>query len=188
MCNLAMFSAKCFAIGVSDEIEHTAIWILRNALETDEDADGVVYLPSAVILMEHCAIKLFSLSLMKVHGKISVEEEHPMATGASAQKAGVPGAGSSHSRWLFWRRRFQELGRNLDPTIAGPAKKGFMGMISCGRLMDLCVPGEVRFAKHLQQAMWKELKRSGKESVDGNEIDINLDWVDVDAECEPQQD
>ncbi|EQB49242.1 hypothetical protein CGLO_11444 [Colletotrichum gloeosporioides Cg-14] len=184
MCNLAMFSAKCFAIGVSDEIERTATWVMRNALETEEDMDGLVYLPSAAIMVQNCAFKLFSLRLMRLQGTHSPEEDRP----ASAQKAGIHEVRFSQSRWLYWRRRFQEIGRHHDPIVAAQAKKGFMAMISCGRLLDLSVLGELRFEKHLQQAMWEELKRSGKDSVDGDEININLDWVDVDAEYEPQQD
>ncbi|KAF4873011.1 hypothetical protein CGCSCA1_v007936 [Colletotrichum siamense] len=188
MSNLAMFSAKCFALGVSDDIERTATWVMRNALETEEGTDGLVYLPSAAILVQNCAFKLFSLPLMRLQGTRSPEENGPATTGISAQKAGIHNVRFSQSRWLYWRRRFQEIGRHHDPTVASQAKKGFMAMISCGRLLDLFVLGELRFEKHLQQAMWEELKRSGKESVGGGDIDINLDWVDVDAESEPQQD
>ncbi|KAF0315265.1 hypothetical protein RB213_005496 [Colletotrichum asianum] len=188
MCNLAMFSAKCFAIGVSDDIERTATWVVRNALETEEDTDGLVHLPSAVILVQNCAFKLFSLPLMRLQVTRSPEEDGPAITGVMAQKADIHEVRFSQSRWLYWRRRFQEIGRHHDPTVAAQAKKGFMAMISCGRLLDLSVLGELRFEKHLRQAMWEEHKRSGKESVDGDEIDINLDWIDVDAEGEQQQD
>ncbi|KAH9242554.1 hypothetical protein K456DRAFT_1819211, partial [Colletotrichum gloeosporioides 23] len=188
MCNLAMFSAKCFAIGVSDDIERTATWVMRNALETEEDTDGLVYLPSAVILVQNCVFKLFSLPLMRLQVTRSPEEDGPATTGVMVQKADIHEVRFSQSRWLYWRRRFQEISRHHDPTVAAQAKKGFMAMISCGRLLDLFVLGELGFEKHLQQAMWEELKRSGKESVDGDEININLDWVDVDAKSESQQD
>ncbi len=51
-------------------------------------------------------------------------------------------------------------------------------MISCGRTLDYDVPGEAKFAEKLQAAMWGELVRSGKKSVSGDEIDIDVDWAD----------
>lgn len=162
MRNLAMFSAKCFALGVSDNIERTAAWVMRNALETEEDTDGLIYLPSATISVQNCAFKLFPLPLMRLQGTRSPEENGPATTDISAQKADIHDVRFSQSRWLYWRRRFQEIGRHHDLTVASQAKKGFMAMISCGRLLDLSVLGELRFEKHLQQAMWEELKRSRK--------------------------
>ncbi|KAL9098457.1 MAG: hypothetical protein Q9187_009662, partial [Circinaria calcarea] len=81
-------------------------------------------------------------------------------------------------RWLFWRRRLQELSHNADTAVAEKAKKGFMSMIFCGRNLDYDVPGEVTFKAKLEAAMGEALAKSGKESVDGDEIDINVDWVD----------
>lgn len=51
-------------------------------------------------------------------------------------------------------------------------------MISCGRNLDYNVPGEARFTEKLQAAMGEALAKSGKKSVSGNDIDINVDWVD----------
>ena len=53
-----------------------------------------------------------------------------------------------------------------------------MAMITAGRLLDYEVPGEEKFKEKLQAAMGEELARSGKQSVSGDDIDINVDWVD----------
>lgn len=79
---------------------------------------------------------------------------------------------------MCWRRRLQELSHNGDLAVAKEAKKGFMSMISRDRELDFDVPGEARFAEKLQTAMWETLVRSGKKSLGGDEIDINVDWVD----------
>jgi hypothetical protein len=53
-----------------------------------------------------------------------------------------------------------------------------MSMIFCGRDLDYDVPGEMKFTEMLQAAMGEELAKSGKQCVDGDDIDINVDWVD----------
>ncbi|MCJ1404374.1 hypothetical protein MMC11_007599 [Xylographa trunciseda] len=97
----------------------------------------------------------------------SFEEQskaHLLALGALAQRAGIDQHGFSIKRWLFWRRRLQELSHNADTAVAEKSNKGFMSMISCGRNLDYDVPGEAKIAEKLQAAMGEALAKSGKES------------------------
>ncbi|KAF2807349.1 uncharacterized protein BDZ99DRAFT_465256 [Mytilinidion resinicola] len=177
-CNLAEFSAKVLTVGIyRDEIAVTALWYLREALETDDEAKAFALLPAAVVWIENCRHTLLAFSATdQSYGTHS--KPHLLAPGALARRAGVEEQGFSMNRWLFWRRRLQDLSHNADSAIAKEAKKGFMAMIFCGRDLDYEVPGEMKFTEKLQAAMGEELVRSGKESVDGEDIDINVDWVD----------
>ena len=177
-CNLAAFSAKALAVGICrDSIGLTALWYLREALETDDEPKVISLLPATVVWIEQCGDHLLTFSAMNQ----SYEEQskaHLLALGALAQRADIDQHGFSIKRWLFWRRRLQELSHNVDTAVAEKAKKGFMGMISCGRNLDYNVPGEAKFTEKLQAAMGEALAKSGKKSVSGDDIDINVDWVD----------
>ena len=177
-CNLAAFSAKALAVGLCrDSISLTALWYLREALETDDEPKAISLLPATVIWIEQCGDHLLTFSAMNQ----SYEEQskaHLLALGALAQRADIDQPGFSIKRWLFWRRRLQELSHNGNTAVAKEAKKGFMSMISCGRNLDYDVPGEAKFAEKLQAAMGEALAKSGKKSVSGDDIDINVDWVD----------
>ncbi|OCK74559.1 hypothetical protein K432DRAFT_386737 [Lepidopterella palustris CBS 459.81] len=177
-CNLAAFSAKTLAAGICrDSLGLTALWYLREALETDDEAKAIALLPAAVVWIEDCPHKLLTFSAINQ----SYEEQskaHLIAPGALARRADIDQHGFSLKRWLFWRRRLQELSHNADLAVAKEAKKGFMGMIFCGRDLDYDVPGEAKFTERIQTAMGEELAKSGKESVSGDDIDINVDWVD----------
>ena len=177
-CNLAAFSAKALAVGICrDSIGLTALWYLREALETDDEPKVISLLPATVVWIEQCGVHLLTFSAMNQ----SHEEQskaHLLALGALAQRADIDQHGFSIKRWLFWRRRLQELSHNADTAVAKKAKKGFMSMISCGRHLDYNVPGEAKFTEKLQAAMGEALAKSGKESVSGDDIDINVDWVD----------
>ena len=177
-CNLAGFSAKALAAGICRvSIGLTALWYLREALETDDEAKVISLLPATVIWIERCGDHLLTFSAMKQ----SYEEQskaHLSAPGALAQRAGIGQHGFSINRWLSWRRRLQDLSQNADTAVAKMAKKGFMSMISCGSNLDYGVPGEAKFKEKLQAAMGEALAKSGKESVSGDDIDINVDWAD----------
>lgn len=177
-CNLAAFSAKALAVGICrDSLGLTALWYLREALETDDEAKAIALLPAAVIWVDHCRHKLLTFSAINQ----SYEEQskaHLLPPGALPRKAEIDQHGFSLKRWLFWRRRLQELSHNADSAVAKEAKKGFMNMINCGRDLEYDVPGEAKFAERLQAAMGEALTKSGKQSVSGDDIDINVDWVD----------
>ena len=177
-CNLAAFSAKALAVGICrDSLGWTALWYLREALETDDEAKAIALLPAAVLWIEHCRHKLLTFSATDQ----SYEEQskaHLSVPGALARRAEIDHHSFSLKRWLFWRRRLQELSRNADSAVAKEAKRGFMNMISCGRDLDYDVPGEAKFAERLQTAMGEALAKSGKQSLSGEDIDVNVDWVD----------
>lgn len=176
--NLAAFTAKALAVGVSrDGLARTALWLLREALETADASRARALLPAAAVLVDHCRFQLLGLS---AEGRSSYEGGPPAAAldpGALALAAGVTRGGFSMDRWLFWRQRFQQLNHESDPAVSAEAHKGFMNMIRCGLDLGYDVPGEERFNQRLQKAMWEELVRSGKQSVGGDEIDIKVDWV-----------
>ncbi|KAH7303999.1 hypothetical protein BKA65DRAFT_225601 [Rhexocercosporidium sp. MPI-PUGE-AT-0058] len=176
-CNLAAFSAKLFAVNsCQDSLRLTVLWYLRAALEVEDETKTIALLPAAVVWVDHCRHKLLTLSVIEQSDK--EPRSQLLAAGELARKAGVDQDGFSLQRWLFWRRRFQELSHNEDKEVVKEAKKGFMNMIFCGRELDFDVPGEAKFTERLQAAMWEALVNSGKESVSGDEIDIDVDWVD----------
>ncbi|KAF5551663.1 hypothetical protein FMEXI_3229 [Fusarium mexicanum] len=172
--SLATFSAKALAAGVCEEqISSTGLWYMREALETSDD-NVTKFLPGAVIWMELCSHALLRHCALKAHEQ---QLEH------SSLNLGPAGeAGSGMARWLFWRRRFQKLSHHPDTSLAQLAKKGFMAMIHCGQDVDYSVQGEDVFVKKLQATMWAELVKSGKKSLDGDDIDIDPDWVDGENE------
>ncbi|PNP74193.1 hypothetical protein FNYG_12242 [Fusarium nygamai] len=171
--SLATFSAKALAAGICEEqISSTALWYMREALETSDDCIAK-FLPGAVVWMEPCPHALLKDCVLK-----SDEQQSSLNLGPLAQDQPIDEAGFSIARWLFWRRRFQKLSHHPDTSLAQLAKKGFMAMIHCGRDVDYSVPGEDVFAERLQTIMWAELVKSGKESLDGDDVDIDPDWVD----------
>ncbi|MCJ1437802.1 hypothetical protein MMC27_007189 [Xylographa pallens] len=177
-CNLAAFSAKALAVGICrDSIGRTALWYLREALETDDEPKVIRLLPATVVWIEQCGDHLLTFS---ARDQSSEEEStaHFLAPGALALREGIDRHGFSMQRWLFWRRRLQEFSHHADPAVAQTARKGFMRMINCGRNLDYNVPGEAKFAEKLQAVMGEALVTSGKNSVSGDDIDIDVDWVD----------
>ncbi|KAG7405323.1 hypothetical protein ACKAV7_013391 [Fusarium commune] len=174
--SLATFSAKVLAAGICEEqISSTGLWYMREALETSND-NITKFLPGAVVWMELCPHALLRDCVLKADEQQS--EQSSLNRGPLAQDQRADEAGFSMAWWLFWRRRFQKLSHHPDTSLAQLAKKGFMAMIHCGRDVDYSVPGEDVFAERLQATMWAELVKSGKESLDGDDIDIDPDWVD----------
>ncbi|KAF5592845.1 hypothetical protein FPCIR_5528 [Fusarium pseudocircinatum] len=177
---LATFSAKVLAAGVCEEqISSIGVWYMREALETNND-NTAKFLPGAIIWMELCPHALLRSCVPKEdeqQSKLSSLDLGPLALDQRFDDAG-----SSMAQWLFWRRRFQKLSHHPDTSLAQLAKKGFMAMIHCGRDLDDSVPGEDVFAERLQATMWAELVKSGKESLDGDDVDIDPDWVDKETQ------
>ncbi|KAF5988842.1 hypothetical protein FCOIX_245 [Fusarium coicis] len=171
--SLATFSAKVLAAGICEEqISSTALWFMCEALETSDDCIAK-FLPGAVAWMELCPHALLKDCVLKADKQQSSLNLGPLAQG---QRVGE--AEFSLARWLLWRRRFQKLSHHPDTSLAHLAKKGFMAMIHCGRDVNYSFPGEDVFAERLQATMWTELVKSGKESLDGDDVDIDPDWVD----------
>ncbi|KAF5640043.1 uncharacterized protein FTJAE_4590 [Fusarium tjaetaba] len=175
--SLATFSAKVLAAGICEEqISSTALWYMREALETSDDCTAK-FLPGAAVWMEMCPHALLKDCVLKAD-----KQQSSLNLGPLAQDQRVDKAGFSMARWLFWRSRFQKISHHPDTSLAQLAKKGFMAMIHCGRDVDYGVPGEDAFAERLQATMWAELVKSGKVSLDGDDVDIDPDWVDGEKE------
>ncbi|KAH7013020.1 hypothetical protein EDB80DRAFT_709230 [Ilyonectria destructans] len=176
-CNLAAFSAKALHLGIYREaLGLTALWFLREALETDDEAKTAALLPAAVVWFSHGRHKLLAFS---VSGKTYEEDSksHLVTPGTLARAANVDAHGFSIKRWLFWRQRLQELSHSADSAVAKEAKDGFMLMVSSGRELAYDVPGEARFSERLHATLHEELIRSGKESVGTDDIDVVVEWV-----------
>lgn len=177
--NLAAFSAKSLAIGVSpDVLGLIALSYLREALETDNEVTAAAQLPAAVVWIDHCRDKLLAFSAAGRFRDAQYQVAHPAAPGVLAEKANVTLRGYSLERWLFWRQRLQRLSRNADITVVKSARQGFLSMITCGRDLDYEVPGEAKFVEKLQVVMAEALAASGKPSVGLEDINIDVDWVD----------
>ncbi|KAG5756516.1 hypothetical protein H9Q72_008486 [Fusarium xylarioides] len=161
--SLATFSSKVLAANICEkQISSTALWYMREALETSDDSIAR-FLPGAVVWMKLCSHALLRDCVLKTD-----ERQSSVKLGPLAQDQRVDEAGFSIARWLFWRRRFQKLSHHPDTSLAQLSKKGFMAMIHCGRDVDYSVPGEEVFAERLQATMWTELVKSDKESLDGD--------------------
>lgn len=175
-CNLAAFSAKALHLGIYREaLGLTALWFLREALETDDEAKTAALLPAAVVWFSHGRHKLVAFSVS--HKTYEDSKSHLVTPGALARAANIDAHGFSMKRWLFWRQRLQELSHSADSAVAKEAKEGFMLMVSSGRELAYDVPGEARFSERLYATLDEELIRSGKESVGTDDIDVVVDWV-----------
>ncbi|CZR44651.1 uncharacterized protein FPRO_14404 [Fusarium proliferatum ET1] len=148
---------------------------MREVLEANDD-NIAKFLPGAVLWMELCPYALLKGCVLK--GDEQQSGQSSLNLGTLPQDQCVNNVGFSMARWLIWRRRFQKLSRHADTSLAQLAKKGFMAMIHRGRDVDYSVPGEDVFAERLQATMWTELVKSGKESLDGDDVDIDTNWVD----------
>ncbi|KAK1623648.1 hypothetical protein BDP81DRAFT_410592 [Colletotrichum phormii] len=193
--NLAAFSAKVMAVGLCKEsVAGTAFWVFERALGGDENGDGdggeimLRGLVAAVgVWLEYASHQLLARCCSSpscVVGGGGRDETltdliSPVDDPSTDQATAESRYGEfSMSHWLRWRRRLQELSHDADADVARLAKRGFMSMIFCGRDLEVEVEGEARFAERLQGAMYRELVRSGKEVVEGEEIEIEADWVD----------
>ncbi|KAK1689505.1 hypothetical protein BDP55DRAFT_765759 [Colletotrichum godetiae] len=195
--NLAAFSAKVMAVGLCKEsVAGTAFWVFERALGGDENGDGdgdggEIFLRGLVaavgVWLEYASHQLLarccsSPSCVVGGGRRKVFVENPISLVDDLlkdQATAEPQCGEfSMSHWLRWRRRLQELSRDADADVARLAKRGFMSMIFCGRDLRVEVEGEARFVERLQGNMYRELVRSGKDVVEGEEVEIEVDWVD----------
>lgn len=179
LCNLAAFSAKSLAVGVyPDRLGITALSYLCQALETDDETIAGTRIPAAIVWIEHCRDKLLVFS---VTGRFN-DPQHGMAhlvePGLLARRADITLPGYSLERWLFWRRRLQHLSRHSDPIVAKEARRGFVSMATCGRDLGYDVPGEAIFEERMLKAAGEALAASGKTSLDLEDSDIDVDWVD----------
>lgn len=193
---LATFSAKVLAMGLCEEsVAGTAFWVFERALGGDESGNGdekegeVVergLVPAVGVWLEHASHALLSRCCSSPAAG-GLDSTAAAATNLIRPADGPPTDHTtakikyddfSMSHWLRWRRRLQELSHDADADVARLAKKGFMSMIFCGRDLGVEVEGEERFAERLQEVMYRELVSSGKGVVEGEEVEIEPNWVE----------
>ncbi|GAD91875.1 hypothetical protein NECHADRAFT_87592 [Paecilomyces variotii No. 5] len=161
-CNLASFSAKALSIGLCrEEISLTALWYLREALETNNEARTMALLPVVRVWFDYCRHTLLTFSFENQYYD-DKSKTHLVAPGNLAQSANISQQGFSLKRWLFWRERLKRLSNSTCTTAAYEAKKSFINMVNCGRELDYDVPDEAIFAEKLHGAMAEALSKSGK--------------------------
>jgi hypothetical protein len=177
--NLAAFSAKSLAVGICpDTLGLTSLSYLCEALETDDETTIATRLPAVTVWIEQCRDKLLVFSVTGRFSEAKPEVAHLAELGVLARRADVKLPGCSLERWLFWRRRLQQLSHHSDPAVAKEARKGFMSMVTCGRLLDYEVPGEAKFEERVQVAMTEALATGGNACLNLEEADFDVDWVD----------
>jgi Protein of unknown function (DUF3632) len=180
--NLAAFTGKGVALGVGgDNVALCALLLLREALQLfarpEESGRELVVqlLPACTVLLQQCGHKLLTLCIS--NKKL---EQHDMRSSVHGQQAvrELEQADFDVGRWFCWRKAFQELSRSKDVVIATEAKRSFDSMIRCGRELGCVVEGEEKHWERVKIALTEELNRSGKESVDLEDIVTEPDWVD----------
>ncbi|KAE8322465.1 hypothetical protein BDV39DRAFT_183859 [Aspergillus sergii] len=135
--NLSAFIARLSAWGVcGSELCICALSIFRDTFETrrpltatdDQQGHGLLpiadLLPAAVAWFELCGYKIESLCL-------SGQRFESSTVGELAREAQVvPDTGFSTSRWLFWRRRLEEISHCGHAEMAALAERG-MRVMQC---------------------------------------------------------
>ncbi|KAF3481993.1 uncharacterized protein GIQ15_04752 [Arthroderma uncinatum] len=196
--SVAVWTAKLCAAGVcSDDLSRCALWLFKQALETDrqlieddgqgdskgdkEDTCPTIQdlLPACLAWLKYSNIKLVRLSQANYTGIHSSDGGHDDTTmpGNLAVKAGVTQVGFSVQRWLFWRQRFKDLYRSEVPSVVKLAKSCFDASIFSGMDVGISIPGEKIYLTRLFEALDKEMEaREFKECVDAEDIDIDMDW------------
>ena len=100
------------------------------------------------------------------------------AAGELVMKAGVGSRALSLERWLFWRQRFKETAEREDEDWRKEGRRGSGHVINCGIEMGHDVPGEKMYSEQVQKALMDELKRSGKNFMSDQDLDLDLDWTE----------
>ncbi|KJZ77764.1 hypothetical protein HIM_02941 [Hirsutella minnesotensis 3608] len=200
--NLATLTAKLCASGVcSHDIADCALWLFREALETERPLDtesgegqaaGSVgptiaqLLPACLAWLDHGSFKLAKLcagghSSMSMTSASGDDQRLLISPGPLAVKSNIPPKDYSMERWLFWRRRLGELYISGNEAVAPIARKCFEIMVSSGLPMGVDIPGEKRYLERVFEALDKELvARDFKESIASEDIRIDPRWADDD--------
>ncbi|KAE8167792.1 hypothetical protein BDV40DRAFT_295417 [Aspergillus tamarii] len=137
--NLSAFIARLSAWGVcGSELCVCALSIFRDTFETRrgltaaDDQQGDSLLPIADLLP--AAVAWFELSGYKIESLcLSGQGFETSTVGELAREAQVvPDTGFSTSRWLFWRRRLEEISHCDHAEMAALAQRGLRLMQSWG--------------------------------------------------------
>ena len=129
--NLAAFIARLANLGIcNDALSICGLSLLRETLETprrltaSENGSEVPIaelLPAVNLWLEHAPHKLIMLS-NNSYNEFPAEEA---GLGELAQQARVAPSGFSESRWLFWRKRLEEISRRGEEQVVKDALFGF---------------------------------------------------------------
>ncbi|KAJ4163429.1 hypothetical protein LMH87_005160 [Akanthomyces muscarius] len=192
--SLAVFSGKLCAVGVCvPELAQSALWLLKEALETDRPETGpstgsralVRASPTIADLLPACLAwlkfgngKLAKLSLENYRPTTVQVDVSSHSPGSLATGSGIESEGFSLARWLFWRQRLGDLYRHGCDEVAKLARACFEEMIYAGLAMSIDIPGEKRYLAKLFEALDKELASKPKWSCLGAEdIEIDPTWA-----------
>lgn len=191
--NLAAFTARLCALGICENnLAFCAIWLLRKALEMPRRVTRPYYrlrrsvvelLPACVAWFQFSGYKLLTLAtsnLSYVNSVYFTEDDVKLtAPGELALKAGVVQWGFSHSRWLFWKNRFNELTRFDDGEVATMAKFGYDAMVRAEERMayENANKGSEEVVDRVDPELLERMKRA---MMCGEKVDsgVELDWVD----------
>ncbi|KAM5458262.1 hypothetical protein MaudCBS49596_000175 [Microsporum audouinii] len=197
--SLAVLTAKLCAVGIcSDSLSHCALWLFKEALETErpdisslpsarlgdgseEDSRPTILdlLPACLEWLKHNNTKLAKLSLVNYDPGNSTADADGLLTtpGELAIKSNVRQPGFSLARWLFWRQRFKDLYRSGNEPLIKMGRACFDESIFSGLGAGLIIPGEKIYLDRLFEAIDKELAARGNiGSVDATEVEIDMDW------------
>ncbi|KAF7938903.1 uncharacterized protein EAE98_001240 [Botrytis deweyae] len=131
--NLSAFIARLASVGVCDpKLCLVRLWILCNTLKTlllltsggaeasRHDLEQRLYtitnlLPTVLVWFQYCGHKIESLYLLNQDFEFGISE-----IGELTQKAQImpTSSGFSIARWIFWKKRLEELNRYRNKEIA----------------------------------------------------------------------
>ncbi|RCI12109.1 hypothetical protein L249_0947 [Ophiocordyceps polyrhachis-furcata BCC 54312] len=152
---LAALTAKLCAVGVLPEaLSGCALWLFRDALETDE-ADEARLLPACFEFLSNAHLTLAKMCAS--NHQPPAHEKQDGHLGSLAVRAGVEQPGFNIQRWLFWRRRFGELYLGDVAGVASTARKCFEIMVDTGLALGIDIPGERKYMERVFEALDKEV-------------------------------
>ncbi|GKT40445.1 uncharacterized protein ColSpa_00626 [Colletotrichum spaethianum] len=98
--NLASFSSKALSVGICrDSVGQTALWLLREALETSDEERSFSLLPAAIVWIENAYHSLLAFSAIEKSYKDDPQAVAGLSSpGALAQAAGVDDHGFTMKR------------------------------------------------------------------------------------------
>ena len=136
------------------------------------------FLPAVCRWFIHCGEKLNKLCISN-HTFADAARALP---GPLAREAGVQENGFRVARWLFWRKRVKDFALSGDEKLAVEGKLVFDQMMMIGQETQNKLPGESKYWEKVWDTMHQELaerqKNGGNPSVDIEDVEIDLNWVD----------
>ncbi|KAK2601638.1 hypothetical protein QQS21_004788 [Conoideocrella luteorostrata] len=178
--SLAVLSSKLCATGIcAPEMARCALWLFREALETEKPGAHIInMLPACLEWLRHSNIKIVKWCAENSAPLSHKEDKIVTSPGPLAAGINVLGEGFSVARWLFWRQRLGELYTHGNGDMARLSRACFEQMINTGSLVGIDIPGEKRYLANIFKALDAELASRGfKGSVGAEDIEIDPSWV-----------